>query len=244
MSILKRLINSALVFGVMASSATALAEINETQYTPPVSDKTFSSGVYIGIQGSYVFTVDDIKFDASYPSNPSFVPFAQTNHLNSYAGNIYLGYGYLIDHGYLPYIGAELGFGLRSNYNSGASVDDGSIYGQHINAPGELSFDITPGFFVDDTKTTLVYLRLGIEGDQFEMDSDTGGPSDTKYYPLLRVGAGIEHELVDNVYLRLDYVLAVDLQSEKFQPYLPTYDDTYSSKTMFNTFSLGITYRF
>jgi opacity protein-like surface antigen len=216
------------------------------EYTPAYSCHSYSSGLYLGIQGSYVYTVDHAEFEGDNFSNPNYVPKKSINHLNSYGGGAYLGYGYVFDHGFLPYLGAELGFNLRSDYNDDhSSFDDGDIYGKQINSRGGISFDVMPGFFFDDTNTTLVYVRLGIEGDQFQIDSDTDDVGhDYEYRPLVRVGAGIEHEIVNNFYVRADYVASVMVDSIEYSPYLPTYGDTYSSRVWFNTCSIGINYRF
>jgi opacity protein-like surface antigen len=216
------------------------------QYAPPYSCHSYKSGLYLGIQGSYVYTIDYAEFQGTNPSDPSYLPYKHTNHRESYGGGAYLGYGHIFDHGYLPYLGAELSFNLRTDYNdSNASFNDGDIYGKQINSRGGLSFDVIPGFFFDDTNTTLVYLRLGIEGDQFQITSDTNDVSSNHVYrPLLRAGAGVEHQIVNNFYIRGDYVFSVMLDHLNYHPYLPTYNDMYSSRAFLNTFSVGITYRF
>jgi|GEM_PF-5766974 len=216
-------------------------------FTPAYSCKTYkASGLYLGIQGSYVYVIDYAKFEGTSISNPFYLPIDLTNHRNSYGGGAYIGYGHIFDYGFLPYLGAELGFNLRSNYNqNGGSLDDGNLYGKKINSRGSLSFDIMPGFFYDDTNTTLLYLRLGIEGDQFELKSSTNDIGDDySYQPLVRAGVGIEHEIIDNFYIRADYVFSALLDDVSYSPYLPIYDDSYSSRVYFNTFSIGITYRF
>lgn len=207
------------------------------------SDHDFKSGPYIGIQGNYVLVFDDAEFAASNPSNPNFLPEDQTNDQSTYGGGVYIGYGYFFDHGNLPYLGAELGFNVRADYNKNPTLDDGSLYGRTINSNGDLSFDILPGFFLDANHKTLLYGRLGVECDQFKFDSAVGD-DDTKYSPLFRAGIGVEHEIVNNFYLRLDYVFAIQPSDVSFEPLEPNFDDTYSSQTMFNTFSIGLTYRF
>lgn len=226
------------------SDSSSCGNYKETM--PPYSCHSFNSGFYLGIQGSYVFTIDDAEFQGTNPSNPEYLPKDQTNHLSSYGASAYFGYGHVFDHGFLPYLGGELALNLRSDYNeSNASFDDGDLYNAQINSNGGISFDITPGFFFDDTQTTLVYLRLGIEGARFQIDSDTGDINeDYQYRPLFRAGAGIEHEIVNNFYIRADYVFSAMVDSLDYSPYLPTYNNMYSSQSYFNTFSVGITYRF
>lgn len=200
---------------------------------PFSNDKSYVSGVYAGIQGGYLYAVDNYKYDGVKSSQD------HSDNLDAASGGAYLGYGHVFTHGNLPYLGAEIGFSLRSNYNK-SSTD---LYGAKINAQGGVSADILLGFFWDNQDTTLVYGRLGIEGDQFHL-SGTGitgnNLSDHKYCGLYRVGAGIEHEIVNNVYARLDYVFASTIDNVKFNDG----SNKYSSRVYLNTFTLGITYRF
>jgi hypothetical protein len=213
---------------------------------PPYSCHSYHSGLYLGIQGSYVFVTDFAEFQGNNPSDPFYLPMTWINHLNSYGGGAYIGFGQVLDRGFLPYLGAELGLNLRANYNDdNGSFSEGNIYGKQINSRGGISFDVTPGFFMDDTNTTLMYLRIGVEGDQFRIKSDLNDIKNSyEYRPLARVGAGFEHEIVNNFYLRADYVFSIMVDSVDYEPYLPTYNDMYASRVVFNTASLGITYRF
>lgn len=240
---------------VLANGHVASASANKakpqscekyTEKTPPYSCHSYHSGLYFGLQGSYVFVTDYAEFQATNPSNPSYLPMSSTNHRDSYGGGAYIGFGHVLDHGFLPYLGAELSLNLRANYNdSNSDFGNGDLYGKQINSRAGISFDITPGFFLDDTNTTLMYLRFGVEGDQFQIKSNMHDVKDSyEYRPLVRVGAGFEHEIVNNFYLRADYVFAIMADAVNYSPYMPTYNDMYASRVIFNTVSVGITYRF
>lgn len=215
-------------------------DIDCKAYTP-TSDKCYKTGWYAGIQGGYIYVIDEVGFDATNPSNINFIPIEETNHQNAGIGGVFAGYGYLFDHGNLPYLGGEVGFNIRSHYNGGDNINNGEIYGKKINGVGNLSIDVMPGFFTNDYQTTLIYLRLGVEGDRFDLDNDA--VSDTSYQLLYRAGGGIEHEITNSFYIRADYVFAASPNHIDFEPY-NNHDDRYYSKPMFNTFTIGLDYRF
>ncbi len=227
------------VTGALAYTATAAttstANTTNNTYIPFVSDKGYTSGYYAGIQAGYVYAADSAKYSGTAHPDSS-----NNNDLNSGDGGVFAGYGHVFSHGNLPYLGGEVGFNYRHKYNT----DSDDLYGAKINAEWNVSADILPGFFLDQDQTTLVYLRLGVEGDQFKLtgeDSSSGkNLSDNKCELLYRAGAGIEHELVDHVYLRADYIFSSPINRVSF-----TEDSgKYSSSVSFNTFTIGVLYRF
>jgi opacity protein-like surface antigen len=227
--------------GADTSSPCATGHCGQDMTYLPMSDRIYRSGVYVGIDGGYSFTDDNLDFDSdnfNYAENHRDHHYADGSSIN---GGVFIGYGYLFNHGNLPYLGAEIGANARSTYNS-CSDDhhhgEGCLFGKTINSTGDLSFDILPGVFWNDTQTTLFYGRLGVEGDQFRLHSYD--ENKYQYDALVRAGAGIEHEIVNGFYLRLDYIFAIDPDRLTFREA----GNSYFSKVMFNTLSAGLSYRF
>lgn len=219
MIMFKNLLKAILLFGVLIELNAAFA------YVPFTDDKSYTSGAYLGIQAGYIYAINTEQYTGIKPS------IKEDNNQNAFGGGVYLGYGYVFDHGNLPYLGGEIGFNLRSNYS-------GDLYGAKINARGGISVDILPGFFLDNEDTTLLYIRLGIEGDQFKLSGNN--LSDNKFDVLYRGGVGIEHQLVDHVYVRADYVFATPFEKITFNKN----SNKYSSLVYLNTFTIGLSYRF
>ena len=217
---LKQLIKIILLFGVLIPVSSAFADLLF------VNDVAYTSGYYAGVQGGYVLAKDTAKYQGTTFTNAS-----EDHNLNAFGGGVYGGYGHVFAQGNLPYLGGEVGINFRSNYNSG-------LYGAKINAPWGISADVLPGFFLDDNNTTLLYFRLGLEGTQFKLSGS--GLSGNKERVLYRAGAGIEHQLVDRVYLRLDYVFASPGGRVTFSKT----SGKYSSNLFFNICTVGLTYRF
>ncbi|MCK4870943.1 MAG: hypothetical protein KAS93_07530 [Gammaproteobacteria bacterium] len=220
---LKKILSLAVVAILMAPAAFANGGFWPT-------GSTFHTGAYFGIQGSYVYTINRMKYNGT--ANPALT---KNNHEHGGAGGAFLGYGYMFDTGNLQYLGGEIGMNYRSNYNSSSR----GLYGASINANWSAHADLMPGIFFDDAKTTLVYGRLGIEGDQFRIK----GVSSSKkvYRPVLRAGFGAEHQLNGNFFVRADYVISVPTAYAKFSI---AGDGTYKSRPWYNTVSVGISYRF
>jgi opacity protein-like surface antigen len=215
----KILFKVVLLLGVLMQFNIAFA------YVPFTDDKSYQSGAYLGIQAGYIYAINTEKYTGVMPS------IKEDNNQNAFGGGVYLGYGYVFNHGNLPYLGGELGFNLRTNYSSG------DLYGAKINARGGISADVLPGFFLDNEDTTLLYIRLGVEGDQFKL---SGNQSGDKFAVLYRGGVGIEHQLVDHVYIRADYVFATPFEKITFTKS----SNKYSSLVYLNTFTIGLSYRF
>ena len=210
----------------------------------PAPISSYTSGFYVGAQAGYAFVTDKAEFDATnpHPSDGSTNLSSRNTNLHSVIGGIYAGYGYLFNHGNIPYLGAELGLHYRSEYNSCSGLSNGCLYGKTINAQYALSADVMPGYFFDDDKTTLVYGRLGVEGDRFKLKGD--GLSDHQYEFMFRAGAGVEHQLVNGVYARLDYVFSIAPNKITFHAYRPVYDDNFYSTPYFHNITLGLNYKF
>jgi opacity protein-like surface antigen len=217
---LKQLMKMICVVTVLIPASSAFARLIF------LDDVPYTSGFYTGIQGGYVLAKDTAKYRGT-----TFPNKEKDRNLNAFGGGVFAGYGHVIAHGNLPYIGGEIGAHYRSNYNSG-------LYGARINAPWYISADVMPGFFLDEKETTLVYFRLGVEGEQFKLSGS--GLSGHKNKIVYRAGAGIEHQLVDRFYVRLDYVFASPAGRITFNESF----GTYSSNVYFNTFTVGLNYRF
>lgn len=236
------------IIAVLSSVTLANGQVKPSTPRTYLHRNGYNSGLYFGIYSApFVFTADIAKFQGSNPSDSSYLPIESTNNIInfvSYNSGLYFGYDHVFDKGFLPYLGFELGLNLRQKYNADHSdLKNGDIYGKQINSQGGLSLDILPGFVFGKDKRNLAYLRFGIEEAYFELDYDMNDTGSGAYRPLARFGIGIEHELVWHFYIRADYVLSAMLNSLDYQPYLPAYNDTYSTKALFNTISVGLTYR-
>jgi hypothetical protein len=189
----------------------------------------YQPGFYAGIEGGYIWTFDHARYE-----NRS-ITYKRTNRRNSYAGDVFIGYGRTFNYGNLPYIGLEFGYVLRSKYNGHCSkLDQGNLYGDSINAKSGFSLDITPGFFFDDYHTTLVYAKLGVENDCFRV---TGIHNSTTRRLLLRAGIAVERKLINCVYIRLQYIFAIPTRRITFNYGY----EKFSSRPIFNYVSLGLT---
>lgn len=218
---LKQLVKIILIFGLLISTSSVFARLMF------LNDVPYTSAFYTGIQGGYVLTKDTSKYKGTV-----FPYKSKDQDLDSFGAGVFIGYGHVIAHGNLPYFGGEIGGHYRSNFDSG-------VYGAKINANWAISADLMPGFFLDEGNTTLVYIRVGVEGEQFGIKGG-GVSSDHKDKILYRAGAGIEHQVIGHLYARLDYVFASPAGRITFKTNL----GEYSSNLFFNTFTVGLSYRF
>lgn len=230
-----RLLPLTFVMAVLATSAYADA-----------ANSVFD-GAYLGAGLGGSFTRGDLKaepnsaadFDPQEgaPPNDISAALSATNTLkrNSFAGNLYAGYG----HAWQPlYLGVEAFIKLanyKMNYAASTTATKtagGGSYTLTDNLatasevklnPLEFGIDLRPGVLV--TPNTLLFGRLGVAFNKLTLNSTTttsgeytNGAGFTKNFsgaitntasksvPGLRLGLGLEQHLNEHLALRLDYV--------------------------------------
>lgn len=197
----------------------------------PNSTKEFHSGVYFGGQAGFIYQMDW----SSITQNNATI--SSKNTMYAFDLNPYIGYSHVFTEGNLPYLGFEFGYHYRTDKNriSGNVAGTQRIYFHHA-----LSLDLLPGLFLDDdVKTTLIYGRLGVQGAWYEL-RNVGANRDS-FEVQAHVGGGIEHQLVKNVYMRLDYTFSMPLSRISYTVNNARYQ---VDPNLNHTLSIGISYRF
>ena len=193
------------------------------------SDKPIKSGPYFGVGGSFAWVNDKLRYDGT-----AFIPNIATRKTDTNCGfgEAFIGYGHIFDHGNMPYLTVELGFNYPSHYHNTG------INNEKINAEQGFSVDLMPGMFFDDDMTILVYLRMGVGGNRFEFDNGT--LKKDKNEIIFRGGGGIEHEIINNFYIRAGYTIKVLTDNLSFD--LLNGAEVYKTRPLIHEAHLGFLY--